>query len=102
MRHQGFETETRVVVVSENPVDHVAAVTCACRPDAVAIDKRVATHDVRNAVHKIDVHFAGPITADLVNKLLSVTGGAARVRCEHNVTGISKHLGVPAIAPTVV
>ena len=88
--------------MTEDPVDHVAAITRARRADAIAIDERVAPQHIGDAVHQIDVDLATPVATDLIYKLLTITSRATRVRRKHNVTRVRKHLRVPAIAPVVV
>src|SRR5688572_19530200 len=43
VRDEHFEPEPRIVVVPEDPVDHVTAITGARSSDATPIDKRTAT-----------------------------------------------------------
>src|SRR6185369_14777109 len=82
--------------------DHVAAVTCTRRADTTAIYIRTATQHVCNAIHQVDVNLAAPVTADVIHKLLPVTGRTPRVRRKHDVTGVRKHLRVPAITPVII
>src|ERR1044072_6349439 len=102
VRNQHFETEPRIVVVSEDPVDHVTTVTRPGRADAVTIEERIMTQHIGDAVHDVDVSLAAPIAANLIHKLLSVSGRAARVRRKHDVARVRKHFRVPAITPAIV
>src|SRR5882672_3583193 len=102
MRDEYLETEARIVVVSLDPIDHVAAVTRAGRANAILVDELIALNKIRGAVHDVDVSFATPVTADLVYKSLTIPGRAARVRAKYDVAVVSEHLLVPTIAPVVV
>src|SRR5438034_314595 len=41
MRDERLEFKARIVVVSEEPIDHVAAITCAGGANAIAVDERL-------------------------------------------------------------
>src|SRR5678816_2370199 len=102
VRHEHFVAEPRIVVVTEDPVDHVATVARAGRADAIAIDERIATQHISDTVRQIDEDFAAPIAANIIHKLLAVTGRAARVRCKYDIARVREYLRVPAIAPVIV
>src|SRR5689334_3323209 len=74
VRDEHLEAEARIVVVSQNPVDHVAAETRARGADAIAINVRAAVQHVGDAIHDVDISLAAPVAGDLVYKLLSVAG----------------------------
>ena len=44
---------------------------------------------------------AAPIAVDVVDELLAVAGGTARIRHHHHVAGRGEHLRVPAIGPAL-
>src|SRR5205085_9622731 len=69
--------------------------------DAIAIDVRAASQHVSDTVHDVDVSLAAPIATDLVDKLLAIADRAARIRREHDVARVGKHLRVPAVTPRI-
>src|SRR5262249_34259375 len=72
VRHENFELKARVVVVSLDPVDHVAAVTGPSRTDPVFVDERIATDNFCYAIHYVCVSLTAPIAADLIDELLTI------------------------------
>src|SRR5688572_7183633 len=102
VRDQYLKVSARIVVVSFDPVDHVAAVAGSGCAHAITVDELVATNHFCHAVHQIDVNLAAPIPADLIDKLLSVAGRASRVRCEHYIAGVGPDFRIPTITPAIV
>src|ERR1700716_3957941 len=102
MRDQHFELKPRIVVVTFDPIDHVAAIGSAGRTDTIAINKTTTLKYLGYPIHDVGVSFATPIAADLVHKLLSITGRAAWIRLKDDVAGVRNHFRVPAITPVVV
>src|SRR6185369_3744461 len=78
VRDEHFEPEPRIVVVPEDPVDHVATITRARRANTIAIDKRVATKNIRDAVHQVNIRLPAPVATNLIYKLLTITRRATR------------------------
>src|SRR6185295_9006336 len=72
VRDKHLEADTRIVVVSENPVDHVTAITRTGSANTITINIRTATQHIGNAVHEVDKNLTTPIAANLVGKLLTI------------------------------
>src|ERR1043166_79818 len=91
-----------IVVMTLDPIDHVAAIACAGRSHAVSVEEGIAPQDFSDAVHNVNVGFAAPVFANLVDELLSVASRTARVWHKNNVAAVGPNLRIPAITPTVV
>src|SRR5258705_5072762 len=84
------------------PVDHVPAVARPGCANTISIYECIPAKNIRDAIHDVCIGFAAPVAADLIYKLLPVTGRTARVRREDYVTSIGKQLRIPAISPIII
>src|SRR5689334_1049948 len=100
MRDKGLYFEPRVVVVAEQPIDHVAAIARTRGPDTVTVDKWFL-NDRGDAVGDVRRRASAPVGRDFAYELLSVAGRAARIWHKDDVAAVCEYLRIPAIAPFV-
>src|SRR5438067_5556643 len=73
MRHEHFVMKARIVVVAFDPIDHIAAVTRSRGPDAILIHvRKIRRHG--DAIADVGEDLAAPITGNLSEKALAITG----------------------------
>src|SRR5262245_43481418 len=100
MRHQDFVVKTWIVVVTFDPVNHVAAIARSRRADACLVNVR-KIRDHRNSIADVGENLAAPVAGDFGDELLSIAGRAARVWHENDVAIVGVDLRVPTITPVV-
>src|SRR5437660_840715 len=92
---------SEAVCVTLNPICHISAVAGSSSSYPRAVHVGPFDRDI-DCLHLVFIRGAAPVALDGVHEFESESGRTMKVRLNHDVSGGSKQLGVPAIVKEII